>query len=58
MPKCNFNKVAKLQSNFIEIMRWYGCSPVKFGAYFQNTFSQEHLWRAASVIVRVNLTIQ
>ena len=27
MPKCNFNKVAKLQSNFIEIALWYGYSP-------------------------------
>ena len=33
MPKWDFNKVAKHR---------------KFSAYFQNTFSQEHLWTAAS----------
>ena len=38
MPKCDFNKVAKLA--------WvFSC---KFAAYFQNTFSQEQLWVAAS----------
>ena len=30
MPKCDFNKVAAINFN-------------KFAAYFQNTFSQEHL---------------
>ena len=40
MPKCDFNKVAKA---------WvFSC---KFAAYFQNSFSQEHLWVAASVIL-------
>ena len=34
MPKCDFTKVPK-----------FSC---KFAAYLQNTFSSEHLWRAAS----------
>ena len=38
----------KLQSNFIEITLHHGCSPVNFLANFQNTFSYEHLWVAAS----------
>ena len=29
----------KLQRNFNEITLRYGCSPVKFATYFQNTFS-------------------
>ena len=45
MPKCNFNKIA-LQ------LYWNHASArvlsYKFVAYFQNTFSQEHLWAAAS----------
>ena len=36
MPKCDFNKVAK---------QVFSC---KFAVYFQNTFSSEHLWTAAS----------
>ena len=28
MPKCKFNKIAKLQSNFIEIRLRHGCSPI------------------------------
>ena len=52
-PKCGFNKV----SNFIEIAIRHWCSPVnllhtfsycRFDANFQNTFSWEHLWVAAS----------
>ena len=47
MPKCDFNKVAK--------QLCWNCTSAwvfsyKFAAYFQNTFSQEHLWLAASVI--------
>ena len=38
VPKCDFNKVALLSR--------------KFAAYFQNTFSKEHLWTAASDYVR------
>ena len=36
MPKCDFNKVAA---------RVFSCKSV---AYLHNTFSQEHLWMAAS----------
>ena len=48
MMKCDFNKVAKqLYSN--RTSAWVlSC---KFDAYFQKTFSQEHLWRAASVTI-------
>ena len=43
IPKCNFSKVAKQLS-------WNQTSPwvfSKFATYFQNIFSQEHIWRAA-----------
>ena len=41
MPKSDFNKVAKHGTS-----AWvFSC---KFAAYFQKTFSQEHLWVAAS----------
>ena len=45
MSKCDFNKVAK--------QLYWNCTSVwvfscKFGAYFQNTFLQEHLCIAAS----------
>ena len=43
MPKCNFNKVAKaLYWN--DTSAWVFCC--KLAAYFQNIFSQEHLWTA------------
>ena len=48
IPKCDFNKIAKQ-------LYWNGnlagvfC--YKFAAYFQNTFSLEHLWRATSVVL-------
>ena len=42
MPHCD------LQSNFIEISLRHGCSPINLLDTFQNTFLQEHLWRAAS----------
>ena len=45
MPKYDFNKVA-LQLYWNHASAWVFC---KFAAYFQNTFSQEHLWVAASV---------
>ena len=46
MPKCDFNKVAK-QLYWNPASAWmFSC---KFDAYFQNTFSSEHLWRAAAV---------
>ena len=39
----------KLLCNFLEIILRHGCSPVNYAAYFQNAFSWEHLWVAASV---------
>ena len=45
MPKCDLNKVAK-QLYLNRTSAWvFSC---KFAAYFQNTFSMEHLWVAAS----------
>ena len=35
MPKCDFNK---LQSNFIEIILWHGCSPVNSLHIFRTAF--------------------
>ena len=47
MPKCDFNKVAmELYRNRTSATWVFSC---KFTAYFQNIFSQEHLWVAASV---------
>ena len=47
ISKCDFNKVAK-QLYWYHTSAWvFSC---KFVAYFQNTFSQEHLWVAASAI--------
>ena len=43
-PKCDFNKLA-LQLYWNRTSAWV--FPSKFAAYFQNTFSIEHLWRAA-----------
>ena len=46
MSKCDFNKVV-LQLYWNRTSTWvFSC---KFAAYFQNTFSLEHLWRSASV---------
>ena len=45
MPKCDFNKVA-LQLYWNHTSAWVFSG--KFAAYFQNTFSWEHLWVAAS----------
>ena len=42
MPKCDFSKVA------LHFGMGVSC---KFAAYLQNTFCQEHLWRAVSVLV-------
>ena len=41
MPKCDFNKL--LKHTLTRVLSY------KFAAYFQNTFSSEHLRRAASV---------
>ena len=45
MPKCDFNKVAK-QLYWNLTLAWM--FSYDFAPYFQNTFSQEHLWGAAS----------
>ena len=42
MPKCDF-EVRNCTLTWV--------FSFKFGAYFQNTFSKEHLWRAASVYI-------
>ena len=47
MSKCDFNKVAK-QLYWNRTSTWLFCC--KFAAYFQNTFSKEHLLTAAFVI--------
>ena len=44
MPKCDFNKVA-LQLYRNPTSAWV--FPL-YAAYFQNTFLQDHLWRATS----------
>ena len=45
MPKCDFNKVA-LQLYWNRTSAWvFSC---KFAAYFENIFSKEHPWTAAS----------
>ena len=45
MSKCDFNKFA-LQLYCNGILLWmFSC---KFAAFSQNTFLQEHQWRAAS----------
>ena len=45
MWKCDFNRVAlQLYWNHTSVSV-FSC---KFAAYFQSTFSEEHLWRAAS----------
>ena len=45
MPKCNFNKVAMQLYGNLTLAWMFSC---KFAAYFQNTFSLEHLRLAAS----------
>ena len=37
MPKCDFDKVA-LQSSFVEITLWHGCSPVNLVHIFRTPF--------------------
>ena len=49
MPKCDFNKIAK-QLYWNLTLTWVFF--YKFTAYFQNAFSQEHIWRAASEMYR------
>ena len=45
MPMCDLNKAA-LQLYWSRTSAWQ--FPCKFAAYFQNTFSEEHLWMVAS----------
>ena len=45
MPKCDFNKVA-FQRYWNHTSAWvFSC---KFAAYFHNSFSFEHFWKATS----------
>ena len=44
MPKYDFNKVAKLQSNFIEITLPHGCSPVKLLHMFRTPIPKNTYW--------------
>ena len=46
MPKCDFSKEAK--------QMMLSCT---FAAYFQNNFSQEHLWVAASEYILLCNTV-
>ena len=50
MPKCDFNKVAEQTSAWM-----FSC---KFVTYFQNIFSLEHLWMAASEYCKAYKNIQ
>ena len=53
MRKSDFNKVV-LQRYWNRTSEWvFSC---KFATYFQNTFSQEPLWRAASVLTNQYLS--
>ena len=54
MPKCDFNKV-DLQFYWNHTSAWVFSS--KFAAYFQNTFSEEQVWTAASEEVSDNLGV-
>ena len=55
MPKCDFNKVA-LQLYWNHTSAWvFSC---KFAAYFQNTFSKEHLWMAAPGLGRTKVNLK
>ena len=53
MPKCDF-KVAR-EIYWSQTSIWVFSS--KLAAYFQSTFSHEHLWRTASVIWRALLNL-
>ena len=52
-PKCDSNKVA-LQLYWNRTLAWVFCC--KFAAYIQNTFSQEHLSRAACYVSYTMIT--
>ena len=54
MPKCDFNNIA-LQLYWNRISAWmFSC---KLAAYFQNTFSYEHLWMAASAVANLIILV-
>ena len=55
MSKCGFNKIA-LQFCRNRTSAWL--FSYKFAAYFQNTFSQEHIWTAASVPISPYMYLQ
>ena len=50
MPKSDLKKVVKHTSTWV-----LSC---KFAAYFQNTFSKEHLWRDSSANLKMLEIIQ
>ena len=45
---CQSEISIKLQSNFIEIALWHGCSPLNLWHIFGAPFLKEHLWTTAS----------
>ena len=50
---CNTEAVAKYDLSEVDLQLYWNHTPswvfsCKFAAYFQNTFSEEHLWRVAS----------
>ena len=52
MLKCDFNKIAKqLKSHFSMGV----CSPCKFAAYFQNTFSYEFRYNLPIISKQIKL---
>ena len=66
MLKCDFNKVAK-QSNFIEITRQHGCSPVNLLHIFRTALPRNtpgwlllynpvhNIWEYYKILVEVSL---
>ena len=53
IPKCDLNKVAK-QLYWNHTSAWVFSH--RFAAYFYNTFSQQHLWTAASNYKNIHIT--
>ena len=56
MPKCEFNKVAiKLQSNFIEIALWHGCSPLNLQHIFRTPFPRNTSgWLLQYIVIKTS----
>ena len=50
-----FRKYAANLQEFIEIALQHRCSPVNLLHFFQNSFSQEHLWVATSALTSLYL---